>query len=214
MTLTVPATITISVLSLLGSLLIILTFVLWKDVRKSTARVILLFLAIADLGTAAGYLVAGIGFYKFYPKSNNFTNDTSYNNFCEIQSFFTTFFPVSSFFWTASLAIYFVVILVIRKPRWGLKLLIIFNIVNWGLPFIICVIAVSLRILGPGQSRTSAAWCFVAEHNKRFNYTYNVYLFLEAVCGKGWEILAYIVVLVCYVIIVCSNRCRCYKVSP
>ena len=218
---TISVTIISSVLSLLGSLLIILTFVLWKDVRKSTPRVIVLFLGIADLGTAAGYFGAAIGFHEFYGPHHNGSDYPVYTNnykyFCRAQSFFTTFFMVSSFFWTASLAIYFVIALVIRKPRWGLKLLIIFNIVNWGLPFVICVIAVSFGILGFGDSRTSAAWCFVAIHTHvKFTnetYTYGLYLMFEAVCGKGWEILACFVMLVCYAIIVCSNRCRCHKVS-
>ena len=42
----VPATIVSSFLSIIGSLLIIATFVMWKDVRRSIARQILLFLAI------------------------------------------------------------------------------------------------------------------------------------------------------------------------
>ena len=68
---TISVTIISSVLSLLGSLLIILTFVLWKDVRKSTPRVIVLFLGIADIGTAAGYFGAAIGFHEFHGSHHN-----------------------------------------------------------------------------------------------------------------------------------------------
>ncbi len=192
-----------SVLSILGCILIFATFVLWKDVRQSTARVILLFLAIADLGTGIGYLMAVVGF-----------SVTAHGcppiMFSRVQSFITTFFPVSSFFWTSVMGLYFLSALVFRRHRWGLKVLVIVNIICWGLPFVFLVVMSSLHILGPGKynstsSSAAAAWSFVSDNTK---YTKNatLYFVFEALCGKMWEILSYFIVGGCYGIILINYR--------
>ena len=210
-------TLTSSLLSIFGSSLIIITFCLWKDLRRSMARIIVFLLALADLGTGLSYLVASVGFFAFAKidktPTPNYSREST-ERFCQAQSFLTTFFPVASFFWTAYLAIYFVVALVLRKTRWSMKLLVIFNITAWGIPFVICVITVSLGILGSSTSRSSAAWCFVALNGSGdHSYDYETYLGLEALCGKGWELLFYIIVIVCYAAIICVNRCKFQKVS-
>lgn len=206
-----------SLLSIFGSSLIIITFCLWKDLRRSMARIIVFLLALADLGTGLSYLVASVGFFVISKIDNSTTPNYSYKHserFCQVQSFLTTFFPVASFFWTAYLAIYFVVALVLRKTRWSMKLLVIFNITAWGIPFVICVITVSLGILGSSTSRSSAGWCFVALSGiGHIHYDYKTYLGLEALCGKGWELLFYVIVIVCYSVIICVNRCKFQKVS-
>ena len=198
-----------SSLSIFGSCLIILTFILWKDVRSSTARIIVFFLAIADLGTGLSFFVSSAGYISYQSKDDLFYN-SSYDSFCSVMSYFTTFFPVSSFFWTAYLALYFVIALVLKKPRWSGKLIILFNLTAWSIPLAICTTAIALGILGPSDSRTSGGWCFVANHGTgKFHYSYKTYLLLEAVCGKGWEVLFYAVVIFCYSTIYCVNRKLC-----
>ena len=215
----VYATFVSSILSILGSILIIATFILWKDVRQSTARVILLFLAIADLGTALGYLMAAIGFEVYFATEDFYNHTKGYDDFCRVQSFITTFFPVCSFFWTSIMGFYFLVALVFRRPRWGPKLLVIFNVIGWGAPFVLLVIMASLHVLGPvynqsGSTSASAAWCFVSS-NASFDLTNGHYRYLiyEGVCGKFWEFMSYFIVIVCYAVIPISYRSRCTKVS-
>ena len=207
-------TLTSSSLSIFGSCLIILTFILWKDVRSSTARIIVFFLAIADLGTGLSFFASSAGYISYYSK-DDLGNSSTYGHFCSIMSYFTTFFPVSSFFWTAYLALYFVIALVFKKPRWSGKLIILFNLTAWSIPFVICTAAFVLGILGNSDSRTSGGWCFVTFHGTgRFNnYSYGTYLWLEAVCGKGWELLFYAVVIFCYSTIYWVNRKICCKSS-
>ena len=226
----VPLSFVSSILSILGSLSIIITFILWKDVRRSTARVLLLFLAIADLGTGISYLVAVIGFEGFRLNDITFNNATyDYKIFCQTQSFFTTFFPVSSFFWTSVMGLYFLVALVFRRPRWGPKLMIILNIIGWGAPAIFLSAMVSLGFLGPFFQGTvngtgngnysypvSAAWCFVS-NNDRYHIIRNsphsntLYWVFEGICGKFWEFLAVFIIVICYGIILVSHR-RCCQV--
>ena len=216
----VPATIASSFLSIAGSILIIFTFVMWKDVRKSVARRILLFLAIADLLGALGYFCGGIFTYIW---KENIT-------MCRIQSFWTTYFPVVSFFWTAYLAIYFVVALVLKKPNWTNKLMVPFHLTAWTIPLVICVVFTIMDYLGPNpthntnntilRSQVAVGWCYVSsgifenvtDDIGFFIYRMHIYFFVEAVSGKMWEMLAYCVVIVSYCLIVCSNRCKCCKV--
>ena len=213
----VPVTIISSVLSILGSLLIIATFLLWKDVRRSTARVILLFLAIADLGTGVGYFIAAVGFKYFFHNPPSLINP-KYDHFCRAQSVITTAFPVASFFWTTCMGVYFLLALVFRRPHWGPKLLIIFNIIGWGLPFTVSIVMVSIHVLGPMRSTeynftnesnapVSGAWCFVGDKNNLINDRKD-YIIFEGICGKFWEILSYFLVAMCYIFILVSNRCH------
>lgn len=205
---TAVASITIisSFLSIVGSLLIILTFVLWKDVRRSTARIILLFLATADLGAATSYFMAGIYSIVYHPK--NETNATNATHFCVAQSFMSTYFPVASFFWTMCLAIYFVMALVFHKPKWGRWLILVFTVLAWGVPGITCGVAVGKGYLGVGNT-TSASWCFISQDS--FS-NYKWYIVAEALIAKMWEILSYIVVLACYIVIFFVSRCKFHQV--
>ena len=209
-----------SSLSIFGSCLIILTFILWKDVRRTTARIILLFLAIADLGTGLGYLVSSAGFIAYHVQTLNGSNASfHYSTFCTITSFFTTFFPVSSFFWTTYLAVYFFIVLVLKKPRWSRKLIIFSNLTAWPIPFIICTVAVSVGILGAvagGDHRNTAGWCFVSLNGTKpfYHYDYKTYLLWEALCGKGWELLFFIVVIISYSVIYCVNGKQIRQVNP
>ena len=224
-----PLTVISGVLSIFGSSLIIVSYLLWKDIRKSTARTILLFLAIADFLTAVGYLWSAtlylIMFSSVYNNNSN-TNaiNGSLNNFhlaCKIESFWDTYFPLVSFFWTAHLAIYFVVTLVFLKPELAKKLMIPFHLTAWLIPLIICIVGVSTEWLGPNakngsneiEDATAGAWCFVSSKNV-FNitrnslYKINLYYGMEVVFGKGIEIAVYLIVIVCYVLILFFNRYR------
>ena len=97
-----------SSLSIFGSLLIIATYLAWKDVRKSTARAIVFFLALADFGAATGYLVSSVVFFAS-------SNKELSRRFCYPAGFWTTYFPMTSYFWTAYLAVYYVLVLVFKK---------------------------------------------------------------------------------------------------
>lgn len=112
-------TIVSSTASIFGSSLIILTYLMWRDIR-TVARTIVVFLAVADLLTAVGYLFGAIVFLRYKPDDANFTYSSSrYKSLCEAQSFITTTFPISSFLWTSHLAVYLFVTIVLQRndPR-------------------------------------------------------------------------------------------------
>lgn len=189
-------TIVSSCLSMLGCLLIILTFIIWKELR-TTARAIVVFLSIADFFTAAGYCMAASVYIHF--------SGNSPRTLCRVQSFITSAFPTSSFLWTMHLAIYLFVAIVLDKPLLAKKLVILFHITGWGIPLAIDIPALATHHLGASHSQTSVDWCFVT-----FNYTnpnstsefhrrLAEYYSFELLCGKFWEITAYVVALSLYI---------------
>ena len=222
-----PITIFSSFLSIFGSTLIILTFMMWRDVRRSLARQILLFLAIADLLGATGYFFGGILQYFLIH------SEEQLSALCKVGSFWTTYFPVVSFFWTTYLAIYFAIALVLKRPNWTSKLMIPFHLTAWLIPLAICVVFVIIGWLGPNRSdgpcstglnqslsQDAAGWCFVSSkifegHPRNSSFEMNLvnYFLVEAASGKMWELLAYSIVITCYVLIVIFNRCRWCKVN-
>ena len=227
-----PLTVFSSVLSMLGSSLVIISYFLWKDLRKSTARTILLFLAIADFMTSIGYFWSAIAYLTIFSKLTNGTdydiaigtelNDTLYTGYdviCKIESFWDTYFPVVSFFWTANLAIYFVVTLVFLKISFAKKLMIPFHLTAWFIPLIICVYGISSGWLGPAldhrgiEDATAGAWCFVSSAHvvnitNSTIYRIGLYYGMEAICGKGIEVIIYFIVIICYTMIIVFNKCR------
>ena len=207
---TAITTILSSVASMVGSFLIIFTFLLWKDVR-TVARAILVFLAIADFLTASGYLFGSIVFLSFNNTIENCPSTAedllSYRRLCIAQSFITTVFPISSFLWTTHLAIYLFVTIVLHKIKLAKKLFVIFHLTAWGIPLLVCLPAAITEHLGPSDHYTSTVWCFV-----KFNGTLSAnatdgeisskladFYGFELLCGKFWEIMAYIVALTLYV---------------
>lgn len=193
-----------SIASMFGSFLIILTFLMWKDLR-TIARAILVFLAIADFLTALGYVFGAVVYLE---SKGDYTSEAKYQYLCRFQSFMTTTFPISSFLWTMNLAIYLFVMIVLRKGQLAKKLVIPFHIIAWGIPLAICIPAVSTGVLGEANSRTSVSWCFVhfndtLPDNSTAVYRQRIAKFyaFEFICGKIWEIIACIVSLVLYIII-------------
>ena len=204
------ATVVSSVLSVFGSFLIILTYVMWKDVRKSTARAILFFLAIADFFSATGYFVSSVVYFA--------VNDGTHKRFCGFQSIWIAYFPMTSYFWTANFAVYYFVILVLKKNQWRKKLMFIFHLTSWLIPLAICVPAVATGWLGKGLFTLSGVWCFVSDKNflnqsvNNFEYLKDMYFFMEVICGKLWEFVTCTTGMTCFVLIITCNRCRWRKV--
>ena len=201
-----------SSLSIFGSALIIATYLAWKDVRMSTARAIVFFLALADFGAATGYLVSSIVYLAS-------TNQQLSRNFCYYGGFWTTYFPMASYLWTAYLAVYYVAVLVFKKEIWRNKMLVFFNLTAWLIPLAIVAPATATHWIGRGHYTLSGAWCFISDQNFEnqsvddFEYLKNLYFFMEAICGQMWELLTIIIAISCYVLIISCNRFRWHKVN-
>ena len=185
-----------SCFSMVGSALIIITFVIWKDIR-TVARAIVVFLSIADFFTATGYLFGAIVHYL-----NQRNPLDQYRYLCRAQSFVTTAFPISSFLWTSHLATYLYVAIVNANPALAKKLVIVFHITGWGIPLAICLPALLTGHLGVSNDQTSVNWCFVSfngTNDDHLNKRLAEYYGFEFLCGKFWEIATSIVAVFLYV---------------
>ena len=151
------------VLSMLGSMTIMLTFAIWKDVR-TTSRKILLFLSISDFFIAASSLVG----FLIEPGGDQNSN----NNKCKLQSFFTNSISTSSFLWTLTLAIYLYLAIVKNKQMLGKKLLPFCHFINWFLGPIINGVALYNGMLGPAAGPVGGGWCWIYHDASRDTSTY------------------------------------------
>lgn len=188
--------------SVVGSLLIIGTFLGWKDLR-TVARMILVFLATADLFTGIGYMFGAAIYLQYqspssYCRSNGSTTynnfSTTYNDLCTAQSFFTTLMPMASFLWTANLSIYLFFAVGLQKINFAKKLMIPFHLTAWGIPLVTCIVLLSLHKFGTSGLQSSGAWCWI--NFKDGDKDYKKYLIMEFSAGKMWEIAVCILSLI------------------
>ncbi len=197
----ITITIISSIFSIIGSCFIIISFAVWSDLR-TTARAILVFLAIADLFTAVGYLFASLLFLTNYKYVNNV-----FTPLCTFQSFITTAFPISAFLWTTNLAVYLFVSITLKKVKAAKKLMLFFHLFAWGIPLLLCVPGAITMVLGgqnetQDQSQGTVGWCWVSFDSSFQNTSVGVkdaeqrlakLHVLELVFGKFWEILTGVV---------------------
>ncbi|XP_056130181.1 G-protein coupled receptor 157 [Lampris incognitus] len=168
-------------LSLAGSSLIIVTHVAWSDLR-TTPRKLLLYLSVADLLSAVSYS---------YGALRAFGADSAD---CVAQGGLSTFANTSSFFWTVAVAAYLYVCIVRSDHALADSLVPFFHIVSWGIPFAITVTALCLDKIGYDASEVSVGWCWV-----RIQAPDHILWML--LTGKIWEILAYFILPVLYILI-------------
>lgn len=208
----IPVAAVSSVLSILGSLLIMVTYLSWKDMRQSVPRTIVFWLAVADLLSAVGYLAASI-----FHLSNR--GAPSYSGLCTFFSTWTTYFPKAAYLWTVFLAVYFVVVLILRKGQWARKLMFVFHLTAWLLPMTFVVPMAATGWLGRAEYSQGPTWCFVSDYNfinksiLDFRGEMDLYLTIDGLAARMWEILASVAILFCYLLIFSLNRCRWRMVS-
>lgn len=104
-------------LSFVGSSLIILTFILWSDLR-TTPRALLLCLSVSDWLSAASY---AFGVCRLF-RSDSLD--------CTVQGAISAFANSSSFFWTVAIAVYLYVFIVRSSQRVADGLVLFFHLVR------------------------------------------------------------------------------------
>ena len=135
-------------LSIVGSLLIIISYICFKSLRTTT-RLILVHLSIMDLGVATANLVGiSVNFNKYYFNSTNATYGLhglpvlnhpghTVDMACKIQATFAVYFTAGSFLWTLSMAVYIYMRIVhYRTPTVARNTLWIVTIFSYILPLI------------------------------------------------------------------------------
>ena len=178
-------------LSLLGTSLIIGTYIAWKDFR-STSRIILVYVSIAD------FIVAGSNLVGVWHRHT----ETGRDVLCEAQSFVTATASLWSFFWTTFLAAFMYMTVAKKQRNKAVIMLKVFHGFGWGIPIIIVGTALGLQKLGNDKDFYTSGWCWInSDLNDEDKHLWML------LTGKAWEIAAYVICSTFYLLL----RCHIHK---
>ena len=152
------------VLSIIGSSIIILSYILFRDLRTN-ARLILVHLSLSDLGVSLANLCGDSIYFGQYFKRTKGSSGTltplRFEYLCKTQAFIAHYFTISSVLWTLMLATYMYAVttklsrLSKKENRW-------FNIcsciTSYGVSLGNCVWLLLTHRLGYSPANTSG-WC-------------------------------------------------------
>lgn len=133
-------------LSMLGALLIVLSYICLKSIRTKT-RQIIAHLSVADFGSAcANFIGATVYFDPYITKCIDNSNNTYpgipcgvVENLCTTQAFFAGYFTLASVLWTLSLSVY-IHCLVVHSGLGTHTMVVYFSyFFCWGMPLVITV---------------------------------------------------------------------------
>lgn len=173
-------------LSFFGTLFIIISFCIWKDIQ-TTSRRILLYISVADFLTSVATIIA---------LSSSWIRGHESKLACNVQSVLGTFSVLASFFWTVFMALYLYITVCRKNADLAKRLMPLFHGCGWGIPVTMVSLARALRKLGNDGDRVTSGWCWI---NESLNWKDEVLWMLLA--GKLWEIIAYFAIAVLYALI-------------
>ena len=149
-------------LSILGSLLIILSYILFKK-RRTRARGILLHISLMDLGVALANLIGLSVYFDRYYIHHLYIN-TSYkvpshiDGLCKTQAFFAAYCTYASILWTIALAGFLYFLIIHNKSRISVYFFWISHITCYVLPLLVSLWLVLTNKLGYSPLNSSG-WC-------------------------------------------------------
>lgn len=180
------------VLSVLGSLAIIIAYARYPKLRKP-ARHLLLWLSVADLFTALIYIITIIGCYD----CKNCAPGIKL-----LTAILGIFWPVASFLWTDCIAIY--IFGASYQKKWvnpTKRLFFVFHILSWIFPLILVLIIITMYFVNKEDieltSEYTGGWCWVTKFKT------------QLIGGKAIEIFSYIFLFIVYF----STYCRLRKIK-
>jgi len=185
---------TISILSMLGSLAIILTYVLVKDIR-SKARELLVHLSLMDLlYSTANFVGLALPYHKYLHDDGDSNFSSVYNvshetlqlyvHICNTQAFLAIYGTIGSVLWTLGLAVYLYYRVVSRDAIIAKRLVRILYVVCYALPLYVSLWLLLDHHTGYSYYATSGAgWCFVNDDIKTIELfmLYDIWLWLGVV---------------------------------
>ena len=177
-------------LSCFGSLLILITYAAFKDIRKG-AQTLITLLAVADLATALGYLLAAGNYLVFHGEKRE-ERCRVFQNICQIQSYVTTWSSLCSFGWTIALAFYCYLLVVRRRGKLAQKLIPYEVVGIWFGPILVALPLLVTGKLGYSPYAT-ANWCFIKENATQAPRHDRIVLTCTFLGGKLWEVLSYVI---------------------
>lgn len=177
-----------------SSMLIIGIFIAWKDIRQRPAQCIVTFIAISDLLTSLAFMT---GASNMIIANHLGTSCNTFQTVCEIESYVITCSIMSSYFWTIILGFYLYFTIASKYQYFAAKMMPVYHIIAWGLPIIFALPLLVFDKLSYAPF-VSAVWCRMETDSTSPPFSNkNTPL---AVLVSLPEIIAYIVILVLYII--------------
>ena len=191
-------------LSLFGSLLIILSYLLFKDLR-TRARLILVHLSIADFGVAFCNLFGeAYRFERHFNKTVMELSPLSVKRLCLAQAFVAHFSTISSVLWTMALAAFMYIVVtklknVVSDDKWFMRFSYLFC---YGMSLLVCIWMVFTDKLGYSPLDTGG-WCGTILHCLKSKGAQEPTVtergYMTAVFGYDlWIVLTFIFIIVTY----------------
>ena len=184
---------TVSFLTMIGSIVVVLSYVCIKSLR-SQARQIVLNLSVMDFGIGlANFSGAAINFDKYYFIGRYENVSGTIDGLCKVQAFVALFATFSSVFWTMSLAVYMYLIVFHFFQRSIVLYIPLCYLVCYGLPIALTIWLLFTDRLG-NAPYNSSGWCGIILVNPSDN---SVDIFAAVF---GYDIWIYLTFFLCTVI--------------
>lgn len=182
-------------LSILGSLLIVLSYVCFKSMRSKT-RQILVHLSLMDLGVALANLIGDAVYFDQYlyrPDAADGNTDTI-TALCKTQAFFAAYFTYGSILWTVALATYIYFLTLYCDTKLATRFLKFSYVFCYVLPFLLSLWLVLTGRLGYAPY-DSTGWCSLILKDPD---TGRVELFIAVFASDLWFYLAIVLIVLLY----------------
>ena len=194
-----------SILSILGSIAIILSYIIIKSVR-SKARELLVHLSIMDLTFTSANLIGIALPYDRYLLHKHGHEHHTFNGVCKAQAFIAVYGTIGSVLWTLGLAVYLYYRIVSRDvnvTKWVVRVL---YVVCYTLPLYASLWLLLTGHLGyPIEGHGSGGWCTIVvggDTTEREEEKYDEELMLFMV-NDIWMILTFVTMIPIYLIVHC-----------
>ena len=183
--------------SMAGALLIIFSYLLFKDIRTK-ARQVLFHLSIADFGVGCTNLIGAVVYYFHFIHECEYGKHlllpcTAYKGLCKTQAFFAAFFTIASILWTLVLALYVYILVVDTGRKLSDWIVRVGYFVCWGMALFVSLWFVLTHKLGT-TNLGSGGWCSLRVENKLGN----VNIFIVLFGSDLWVMITFVVILVLY----------------
>lgn len=193
-------------LSILGSLLIILSYILFKN-RRTRARQILLHISFMDLGVALANLI-GLSvyfdhFYFVYKHLYHKHVPAYIHKLCKTQAFFAAYCTYASILWTIALAGFLYFLILHHRTKRAIYFLRSCYVICYALPLLVSLWLVLTEKLGYSPL-DSSGWCTLLSRDLG---TGKIDIFSTVFGNDLWVCLAIITIPILYLSI------RCYLAS-
>ena len=200
------------ILACAGSFLLVGIYVVFKDLKKSTAQNIITQLALADLANAVGMIAGAINFLLHFDSGeiDGSKGCQTFETVCILQSYVTQWAGVTSYIWMSLLAVFLTLRYICsdRGTRWFVKMMPLLTVISWIFPLLFLLPMLSLRKLG--YSRYGASnWCYIRDSDYGYSLKREWHTtVLIIVADWLWQILSILVVIISFTAIYIHLNCH------